>query len=1029
LLASAATQGCGRLGPFSQGGTGQKEGPAESAPEGACPTARPAPEPLPGVRPEHRTLAYWIARAPSPDEPVLSEEDVRHHVAAFEARAAAHPEEPVLGHADLLAPPNRERLFAEIRERLAFVETRARDGTYVDADGKRLDEGAMAALAPPRELGPIAPSLRRALAPVALRCVPRAAPLYKAPEVDHAFDRNACSTVRAEEPLQILARHESGMMLARGRYAFGWIAPDAALSPPLSADEALATTRGAPPRALTRRLLLEEAFRYLGTPYGWGDHGGGRDCSRFLMDVFESFGVHLPRHSAEQARAGSMRIDVSKPRSRRDKLALLDAAHARGIVLLHFPGHIMLYLGRNAEGAPMALHAFAEYLAPCGGGGAVAAAIPSGSAAAAGAPVAGRETLHRVDKIQVSDLELGAGTSRGSFLERIATLTLFAATPGPALLGAVERRPPAPLVDEPQGECKDSRAVALYVSPRHPHPGEPVRVIATAERDLGSVEIALASPRGVRHVPALRRLGGPPFGYWAALEAPEPGRWTARIGEGGRVEACTELTVHERALGRQAGGGPVWHPARRWTRATENLYASFIEQLFDYPVEEELTWNNLQQLVGDPARNILFNHLGQKEDARLRLTPDCADLPYTLRAYFAWKMRLPFAFRHCSRGGGGRPPSCGRELHGCLDEREANDETDAFASFARRSVGDGVHSGTARTASKDEHTDLYPVPLAREHVLPGATYADPYGHTLIVVDWVPQSATSYGLLLAAEGQPDGTIGRRRFWRGSFLFEPDIAEAGPGFKAFRPVRHVGGELRMARNAELDGSDGFAPFSLEQYELGKDGFYDRMESLINPRPLEAETALVALLDALEEQVRRRVLSVALAEDHKAKSPATMAMPRGHAVFETSGPWEDFSTPSRDMRLLIAMDTVHGFTGGVRRNPARFGLEPGELDRATRALEEKLASELGRRRFEYKRSDGSSQSLSLADVMARAKGFEMAYNPNDCPELRWGAPEGSAELATCKRRAPADQRQKMEKYRVWFAERRRPSRGSRE
>ncbi len=50
--------------------------------------------------------------------------------------------------------------------------------------------------------------------------------------------------------------------------------------------------------------------------------------------------------------------------------------------------------------------------------------------------------------------------------------------------------------------------------------------------------------------------------------------------------------------------------------------------------------------------------------------------------------------------------------------------------------------------------------------------------------------------------------------------------------------------------------------------------------------------------------------------------------------------------------------------------------------------------RRRFTYERSDGSSFSLSLADVLARAADLEMAYNPNDCPEARWGAPAGSEE-----------------------------------
>jgi len=62
--------------------------------------------------------------------------------------------------------------------------------------------------------------------------------------------------------------------------------------------------------------------------------------------------------------------------------------------------------------------------------------------------------------------------------------------------------------------------------------------------------------------------------------------------------------------------------------------------------------------VRDPSRNFLFNHLGLNEDAKIYLRPDCADLPYTLRAYFAYKMGLPYGFSKCSRGGGGHAPTC-----------------------------------------------------------------------------------------------------------------------------------------------------------------------------------------------------------------------------------------------------------------------------------------------------------------------------------------------------------------------------------
>ena len=88
--------------------------------------------------------------------------------------------------------------------------------------------------------------------------------------------------------------------------------------------------------------------------------------------------------------------------------------------------------------------------------------------------------------------------------------------------------------------------------------------------------------------------------------------------------------------------------------------------------------------------------------------------------------------------------------------------------------------------------------------------------------------------------------------------------------------------------------------------------------------------------------------------------------------------------------------------------------------------LVSELAARKFSYTRSDGSAWTLALKDAVDRAADLEMAYNLNDCVELRWGAPAKSEEASTCKRHASSAQRAKMAQYRTWFHERRRPPRG---
>jgi hypothetical protein len=320
----------------------------------------------------------------------------------------------------------------------------------------------------PGDSPPTAPELRVALDMIPIYCGPQTAPYYTTSR-DPEFDRNMCSMARAQEVVQILRPWDGELVLARTSYVVGWIdVRAAALSPPLSTSEArhfiegpyrhagalvnlelegggsqtlpfgalvpvapgkpgrvmVATREGIrtattddvrlepSPRPLTRRAVLTAAFAYLGEPYGWGDRDGGRDCSRYLMDLFAGLGVMLPRHTSDQALAGSYVVEVPPATREPDRLALLDEHHRRGVLLLHFPGHIMLYLGRDADGAPMAIHSFAEYLVPCAGRPADAA-------------VGERETLLKVNGVHVSDLELGRGTSRTAFIQRIAKITVL----------------------------------------------------------------------------------------------------------------------------------------------------------------------------------------------------------------------------------------------------------------------------------------------------------------------------------------------------------------------------------------------------------------------------------------------------------------------------------------------------------------------------------------------------------------------------------------------------------------------------
>jgi hypothetical protein len=230
--------------------------------------------------------------------------------------------------------------------------------------------------------------------------------------------------------------------------------------------------------------------------------------------------------------------------------------------------------------------------------------------------------------------------------------------------------------------------------------------------------------------------------------------------------------------------------------------------------------------------------------------------------------------------------------------------------------------------------------------------------------------------------------------------------------------------IANNQQLREAKGIRAWSDVQYRGTADDFYSAVEGIINPRPLDAVRMQTSLVDALDESVQRRLSSVQNGEDYmKEHANAVVEMPFGAALFLTTGPWEDFSTPSRDMRLLISIDAVVSFPDTVASHPERFGVADTDREAAVEAVRQALAAELAGRRFAYTRSDGSRWELTLADVVERMKAMEVSYNPNDCVEIRWGAPQGSEERNTCKRRAPKEQQGRMEKYRGWFAERRRP------
>jgi hypothetical protein len=148
----------------------------------------------------------------------------------------------------------------------------------------------------------------------------------------------------------------------------------------------------------TQANVLRQAFKSLNEPYGWGGMFETKDCSRYVLDVFATFGIHLPRNSRSQLNAGQAIGTFSKHVSEADKLKALNLTPA-GASVIGFPGHVMIYLGQH-QGRHYVIHNTWAYRKK-------------------------RwfvQDIKNIGKVVVSDLTLGEGSKKGSLLERLTEI-------------------------------------------------------------------------------------------------------------------------------------------------------------------------------------------------------------------------------------------------------------------------------------------------------------------------------------------------------------------------------------------------------------------------------------------------------------------------------------------------------------------------------------------------------------------------------------------------------------------------------
>jgi len=108
----------------------------------------------------------------------------------------------------------------------------------------------------------------------------------------------------------------------------------------------------------TTNNLINQAFRFLGNPYGWGGLLDSVDCSSFVADVYRTVGVELPRNADEQEEANTgnaMDLSALEGSEKLNAVNNLPPGSA-----LFMPNHVMLYLGSKKD-RPYIIHALGSY--------------------------------------------------------------------------------------------------------------------------------------------------------------------------------------------------------------------------------------------------------------------------------------------------------------------------------------------------------------------------------------------------------------------------------------------------------------------------------------------------------------------------------------------------------------------------------------------------------------------------------------------------------------------------------------------
>lgn len=440
-----------------------------------------------------------------------------------------------------------------------------------------------------------------------------------------------------------------------------------------------------------------------------------------------------------------------------------------------------------------------------------------------------------------------------------------------------------------------------------------------------------------------------------------------------------------------------------WSDADERGYQEFIAAIGEADCH---TVNDCLHAASNPFRasdapDTLFNS-------------DCSDLPYLLRFYYAWKRGLPFSYTDTVEPiGSSQDWRYSRNGNRVVSRYTIPSGTLTFQT-ALAAMEDAVSTATYRVHPDSDAADFYSPAIDPKSIKPGTVLYDPNGHVAIVY-----RVDSKGRVFYMDAHPDHSVTHVFY---DLRFTRTFPSAGAGFKNWRPQVLVGarrradgtltgGHIEVARNAAIpdfsteqffgtgtrpadaDWATGGFTLNGEQF-----GYYDYVRAKLAGGTLEfdpvSEVRDMVQSNCSDLHYREQAVQVALAAGIEVQSQPTRLPPN---IYGTVGPWEVYSTPSRDARLKTAFkelrDSVERFVEMFETGDKHLHYDGKDLvsDLVATYQRETAACQVT-----YTRSDASQVTLGYED--ARKRLFQMSFDPYQCVERRWGA-QDATELATCR------------------------------